>query len=494
MSKVITIEGKKLKVSNLDKVLYPETGFTKAQVIDYYSKIAPFILPHVKDRPLTLKRYPDGVESEFFYEKQCPSHKPKWVETTDKSQVEKNYCLLNDLPSLLWVANLASIEIHTMLATTQNLNRPTMVVFDLDPGPPADLLDCFEVAMIMRKMFRGINLKSFPKVSGGNGLHLYLPLNTEIDYDHTRNFAKKVAQTMEKFYPDRVISKMTKKLRTGKIFIDWSQNSHHKTTVAVYSLRARSRPTVSMPVSWQQIEDTLNKKQPQDLIFSPDQTIEILQKRGDLFEKMLTLKQQLPYSHTDSKPTQTSQDSLKTYEQKRNFTKTAEPAPGHTESLGNLFVIQKHSATRLHYDLRLESQGVLKSWAIPKGPSSNPSDKRLAVQTEDHPIDYKDFEGEIPQGSYGAGSVIIWDQGTYKNTTKTAKKDIPLPQAIVNGKIELVFNGLKIKGKYALVKLKNSQNQWLLIKKKDKYTGSLPEDLEQVGKSVVTGQTIKRKK
>jgi bifunctional non-homologous end joining protein LigD len=502
MSPVVTIYGKKLKLTNLEKVLYPACGFTKAHVIDYYRKVAKYILPHLKDRPITLKRFPQGVEKDYFYEKQCPSHRPDWVQTGGKPEMEKDYCLVNDLPSLIWIANLASLEIHTLLARADNLNCPTMVVFDLDPGAPAALQECLEIALIMRQMFSDLSLRCFPKTSGGKGLHLYLPLNTPVTYDRTKAFAKTVAQTMEKFYPDRVISKMAKNIRNGKVFIDWSQNTRHKTTVCVYSLRAQQTPTVSMPVSWEQVEQAAKRKQAPQLIVNPQQALNMLKDSGDLFAEMETLHQQLPDVMPAAKKSKaasavTATDSnLSTYQQKRNFAITPEPAAGTGNSPGSLFVIQKHAARRLHYDLRLEAEGVLKSWAVPKGPSSDPTEKRLAVQVEDHPFDYKDFEGRIPSGQYGAGRVIVWDQGTYENVTQNAKKHpISMSQALEKGKLEVVFHGQKVKGKYALVRMKtdeNSHSNWLLIKKKDKHVNSLPYDLEQLSQSVITGNTLKQ--
>lgn len=499
-SKTVTIEGKKLTLTNLSKVLYPQTGFTKANVIDYYRRIAPYILPHLRNRPVTLKRYPHGVDSPFFYQKNCPLH-PDWLKTSPPDNFFKeNFCIVNDLPSLIWIENLASIEIHTLLATTKNLLQPEMIVFDLDPGEPATLIDCLKISLIMRDMLEGLGLKSFPKTSGGKGLHFYVPLNTVVNYDQTSSFAKMVAQIMEKHFPDIVISKMNKDLRKGKVFVDWSQNSRHKTTACVYTLRARPEPAVSMPVSWRQIETALKKNNPESLIYNAEQAIESIEKTGDIFNDILILRQSIPASviHLKSKPQEASeqeqQKSLKVYRQKRNFKKTAEPVGGKETKLDYIFVIQKHAATRLHYDLRLQSQGVLKSWAIPKGLSSDPKERRLAVRTEDHPFDYKDFEGIIPQGQYGAGEVIIWDKGYYINITRDSKgRAVSMKDAIKKGKIEVYFEGTKIKGGYAFIRLKPGKDEkenWLVIKLKDKFVGSLPDDLQQLGQSVVTGKSI----
>ncbi|HBG26873.1 MAG: hypothetical protein A2Y10_07595 [Planctomycetes bacterium GWF2_41_51] len=499
-SKTITIEGKKLTLTNLSKVLYPKTGFTKANVIDYYRRIAPYILPHLRNRPVTLKRYPHGVDSSFFYQKNCPLH-PDWLKTSKPNEsFKENFCLVDDLPSLIWIENLASIEIHTLLATTKNLEQPEMLVFDLDPGEPASLLDCLKVSLIMRDMLEGLGLKSFPKTSGGKGLHFYLPLNTVVTYEQTSNFAKTVAQIMEKHFPNLVVSKMNKELRKGRVFVDWSQNSRHKTTACIYTLRARPQPTVSMPVTWKEIEITLKKTNAESLIYTPEQAIEKLEREGDLFKDVLMLRQSLPTTGVQlkSKPEKvsekTQQQNLEVYRRKRNFKKTSEPVGRRKAKTDYIFVIQKHAATRLHYDLRLQSQGVLKSWAIPRGLSSNPADRRLAVRTEDHPFDYKDFEGIIPEVEYGAGEVIIWDKGYYINITRDSRgRSISMKDAIQHGKIEVYFEGSKIKGGYAFVRIKSAKDEkenWLVIKLKDKFVDSLPEDLQEIGQSVVTGKSI----
>ena len=294
----VQVDGKDLVLSNLDKVLYPESGFTKAQVIDYYLRIAPLLLPHLKDRPLTLKRYPEGVHEEFFYEKRCPSFRPKWVSVVNVSSNRKNdtinYCTVSDVASLVWVANLASIELHTLLSRYPRTERPTMLVFDLDPGEGASLLDSCRIAQRLRKLLEGHGLQSLPKASGGKGLHLYVPLNTPVTHEQTKGFARHVANSMASQWPDEVTSNMLKKLRVGKVFIDWSQNDEHKTTVCVYSLRARTAPTVSMPVTWAEVGTALRKKDPSTLVFQADAALARADRKGDLFEPVLTLRQKLP--------------------------------------------------------------------------------------------------------------------------------------------------------------------------------------------------------
>ena len=294
----LIVEGKKLAVSNLNKVLYPKAGFTKGQVIDYYIRIAPVLLPHLKDRPLTMKRYPNGVEGEFFYEKNCPAHRPKWVRTakvwSEGNNRNMDYCLANDLPTLVWAANLADLELHTSLARKSNVARPTMMVFDLDPGAPADIVQCCQVGLWLRDLLGKMKLKSFAKTSGSKGLQVYCPLNTPVTFDQTKDLSRALAEHLEHEHPKLVISKMAKALRTGKVFVDWSQNDEHKTTICVYSLRAKERPTVSTPVSWKEVEAALKKKNAKLLTFTSDQVLKRVEKSGDVFEAVDTLKQKLP--------------------------------------------------------------------------------------------------------------------------------------------------------------------------------------------------------
>jgi len=294
----IEIQGHTLRLSNLEKVLYPATGFTKKDVIDYYARIAPAMLPHLAGRALTRKRYPDGVDGEPFFEKNAPMHKPDWVKVapiwSGASHRTVNYILAEDMATLIWLANLAALELHPSLALAKDVECPTMMVFDLDPGPPANIVQCCQVAMWLREIFEHLKLQSFAKTSGSKGLQLYVPLNTPTTYDKTKLFARALAQLLEQEHPELVVSDMKKNLRTGKVFVDWSQNDEHKTTVAVYSLRAREHPTVSTPVSWDEVERTLKKKDANLLVFESSQTISRFEKKGDLLEPVLELKQKLP--------------------------------------------------------------------------------------------------------------------------------------------------------------------------------------------------------
>ncbi len=291
----LDIEGTKVDVSNLEKVFYPRTGFTKGEVIDYYVRISPVLLPHLKNRPLSLKRYPDGVEGFFFYEKNCPSHHPKWVKTTKVSKSEGgsiNYCMMNDLPSLVWAANLADLELHTFLHCAPAIQRPTSLAFDLDPGAPADIQQCCQVGLWIKKIFDALGLECFPKTSGSKGLQVYVPLNTPVTYQRTKAFAHAIAEHLEQEHPKEVLSRMQKSLRKGKVFVDWSQNDDKKTTVCVYSLRAKDHPTVSTPLTWAEVSTAVRKKK--RLSFETREVLKRVGKMGDLFAPVLELKQKLP--------------------------------------------------------------------------------------------------------------------------------------------------------------------------------------------------------
>jgi bifunctional non-homologous end joining protein LigD len=292
----VEVEGRTLRLSNLDKVMYPATGFTKGQVIDYYTRVSPALLPHLRDRPLTLKRYPDGVEGEFFYEKQCPSHRPDWVRTEPVRAREKiiDFCIADDLPTLVWAANLADLELHPSLSLAGDVMRPTTLAFDLDPGQPATIVECCDVALLLREVLGHLGLESFPKTSGSKGMQVYVPLNTPLSYDETKPFARALAQLLEKQNPKLVVSSMKKDLRPERVLVDWSQNDEHKTTVCVYSLRAKERPTVSTPLEWSEVEDCAEGRDAGLLAFESGDVLDRVEEHGDLFEPVLTLEQVLP--------------------------------------------------------------------------------------------------------------------------------------------------------------------------------------------------------
>jgi bifunctional non-homologous end joining protein LigD len=483
--KYLTIAGKRVPVSNLDKVLYRGEKFTKANVIDYYARISKFMLPHLKDRPVTLKRFPEGVFGESFYEKDAPAFTPPWVKTTpvprrETSGPDIRYITINDLPTLVWVANLANLEIHPFLHRAQRLDRPNAIVFDCDPGEGANILDCARVAVMLRDVLGENYLDCYVKVSGSKGLQVYVPLNSPITYDETQPLAKAFAELLAQREPKLIVSEMPKRLRTRKVFIDWGQNAEYKTTVGVYSLRAkreRPRPFVSLPITWDEVDAALKSKDADALFFTPTEALDRVKELGDLFKPVLKQVQRLPAEvrrvfKAQRPKRRATADTLKAYEAKRDFKKTAEPRPNALQRSRQggrrRFVIQKHAASHLHYDFRLEMHDVLKSWSVPKGPPFEKDERRLAMPTEDHPIDYLDFEGIIPRGQYGGGTVMVWDIGTYDLIEGNYYK----------GFLRFYLNGTKLKGEWTLNRFasakqhSDNRDKWHLIKS-GKNTGSV---------------------
>lgn len=284
--------------SNLDKVLYPFTGFTKGDVIRYYVAIAPFMLPHLKGRPLTLRRYPNGVEDKSFFEKRCPSHAPSWVKRVSWKPSRKDEpilaCDAADTRTLAWLGNMAAIELHPSLAYAKDADRPTVMVFDLDPGAPAAVTECAKVALWLREKLEGMELESVPKTSGSKGLQIYVPLNSAVDFDTTKTLSHALALMLESEHPELVVSRMSTQLRKGKVFIDWSQNDRAKTTVAVYSLRARERPTVSTPLFWEEVASVASGTDPGSLVIEAPVAVARAREHGDLFEPVETMRQRIP--------------------------------------------------------------------------------------------------------------------------------------------------------------------------------------------------------
>jgi bifunctional non-homologous end joining protein LigD len=448
--------GQLVSVARPEKVLYP-AGFTKADLVKYYLGISRFILPHLKNRPVTLKRYPNGVHGEALWEKDAPAFAPNWIRTIPvprrMESGDINYIVVNDTRTLAWCASVATIEFHPFLHNTSALDQPTSVVFDLDPGEGADILLCAEVAFRLKEVFDKLKLKSFAKVSGSKGIQLHVPLNTECSYEVTRRFARAIAELMERTHPQTAVADMSKSLRRGKVFIDWSQNMSTKTTVGVYSLRAKpGRPFVSMPVTWEELRMAVKKADSERLYFESEAAVKRFGKVGDLYQPVLKLKQHLPEQFIAQIPPGPlprskrlrAPKSLETYEAKRDFSRSREPAPTtprrSMQGGKRRFVVQKHAASHLHYDLRLEMKDTLKSWSVPKGLPLEPGESRTAIGVEDHPINYLQFEGTIPQGQYGGGTVMVWDIGTYEL----------LEGNYYSGRLHLHFNGKKLKGEWLL--------------------------------------------
>lgn len=479
-------------ITHPERIYFP-SGFRKVDMIRYYGAVAEVMLPHLRDRPVTLIRYPEGVTWEKFYEKNAPAHAPRWIRTCPVARRHHegsiNYIVVNDVETLAWCANLGAIEFHPFLHRARALDRPTQLAFDLDPGDGADLLTCIEVARILRRMFENLGLNCYPKVTGSKGLQLYVPLNSRTSYDITTPFAKAVAELLARQFPELVASDMSKTLRRGRVLIDWSQNSAAKTTVCAYSLRGKhDEPFVSTPVTWAELDRAAKNKDKASLFFGPDQVLQRVARRGDLFAPVLSEKQTLPaaaVSGAETKATRSPKGSLGRYAEKRDFARTSEPKPRRASArpTGTVrrFVIQKHAASHLHYDFRLEMGGTLKSWAVPKGLPYETGIRRSAFEVEDHPLDYMTFEGTIPKGQYGGGTVMVWDLGTY-DVIKGSHEA---------GDLKLRLKGKKLKGEWHIFRIRSERDKpvWLVIKSGESMK---PLTARQEDSSVLSRRSMKR--
>ncbi|MBD7997202.1 ATP-dependent DNA ligase [Oerskovia gallyi] len=442
-AQTVSVGGHRLKLTNLDKVLYPATGTTKGEVLAYLAAVADVLLPHASNRPATRKRWPNGVEGPVFFQKNLDAGTPTWVRrrTIQHKDHANEYPLVNDLATLTWLGQVAALEIHVpqwQFGRTGVQKNPDRLVLDLDPGEGAGLPECAEVARLARDVLRGMGLDPLPVTSGSKGIHLYAALDGHQTTDEVSAVAHELARYLEAEHPDLVVSDMKKALRGGKVLVDWSQNNGNKTTIAPYSLRGRAHPTVAAPRTWDELDD------PDLAHLDKDQVVERVQSMGDPLaaltaghlasleptpERMATFARRgaAPSGggSTDDGGRDTApgdaprRDRLETYRAKRDASRTPEPVPGSGEPpdespAGNSFVIQEHHARRLHWDFRLEHDGVLVSWALPRGEPTDTKQNHLAVQTEDHPLAYGSFEGTIPAGEYGGGEVTIWDAGTYE--------------------------------------------------------------------------------
>jgi DNA ligase D-like protein (predicted ligase)/DNA ligase D-like protein (predicted polymerase)/DNA ligase D-like protein (predicted 3'-phosphoesterase) len=456
-------------LTNPDKVLYPATGTTKAEVFDYYVSIADVMLPHIAGRPVTRKRWPNGVEQPDFFEKQLASSAPDWLHRgsiTHKSGTT-TYPVIDTREGLAWIAQQAALEVHVpqwrFVGNDTDPGPATRIVFDLDPGEGVTMPQLSEVASAVREMMGDIGLDTYPLTSGSKGVHLYVPLTDPISSHGASVLARKVAQQLEKAMPKLVTATMTRSLREGKVFLDWSQNSSAKTTIAPYSMRGRDQPMVAAPRTWAEFEDPDLRQ----LRF--DEVLERVERDGDLFA---AFDENAPVA-----------DKLTTYRRMRDPGKTPEPVPAEAPAMGNKaegrrrggsgerFVIQEHHARRLHYDFRLERDGVLVSWAVPKNLPETTSVNHLAVHTEDHPLEYATFEGAIPKGEYGGGNVIVWDSGTYE-TEKFRDHGPDGPEK--GGEVIVTLHGAKIEGRYALIQ--TGGKNWLAHRMKEQARFS-PKDM-----------------
>jgi bifunctional non-homologous end joining protein LigD len=442
--------GPLVRLTNADKVLYPATGTTKADVFRYCTTIAEVMLPHIAGRPATRKRWPNGVGEASFFEKQLASSAPDWLHrgTVAHRSGTITYPIIDSTLALAWIAQQAALEVHVpqwrFVGGVGGLKPgpATRLVFDLDPGEDVTMPQLAEVARAVRDLLGDIGLTTYPLTSGSKGLHLYAPLDKPIGSQGAVTLAKRVAQQLEQAMPKLVTSTMTKSVRAGKVFLDWSQNSGSKTTIAPYSLRGRDQPTVAAPRTWAELDD------PGLRHLRYDEVLERVARDGDL---LAALDQSVAV-----------EDRLTDYRSMRDSSKTPEPVPSAKPpaAQGNRFVIQEHHARRLHYDFRLEHDGVLVSWAVPKNLPDTPSVNHLAVRTEDHPLEYATFEGTIPKGEYGAGKVVIWDSGSYE------------AEKFRDDEVIVTLSGKRITGRYALIQ--TNGDQWLAHRMKDQQS---PADL-----------------
>lgn len=507
----VEVDGRTIRFTHPDKVLYESTGTTKADVLEYYLAVAPLLMTYAGRRPVTRKRWPDGTDDKSFFEKNLPSHAPDWVPRVaiEHSSRTVRYPVLDSPAALAWFAQQAALELHVPQWTLENdePGRTRRIVIDLDPGEDVDLDTTAKVALRVRDLLSEAGLDSFPVTSGSKGIHLYARLEKAVTAASASKVAKQIAQSLAKQTPDLVTATMKRSIREGKVFVDWSQNSGAKTTVAPYSLRGRAEPWVAAPRSWEELGDgglahlhwdevlkrldsdgdlldglegTAQKKATKKKSTSSTGSASRAKKSGSSKKSSSSSSddedpEPAATASTDDNTTQStdvegcdaepaSEDavvtSLAEYRRKRDRRKTPEPFEGEVETDrddvdGPIFVIQEHHARRLHFDLRLEHHGVLASWAVPKNLPTEPKDRRLAVNTEDHPLGYETFEGTIPKGEYGAGHMTIWDRGWYE--CEKWRED----------EIIVWLHGDKVSGRYVLVRTSAEKNQWIVQYMKD---------------------------
>ncbi len=417
---VVTVGGHRITLTSLDKVLYPETGTTKADVLGYYAAVADVLIAHAANRPVTRKRWVHGVGTaaepgHSFFQKNLDSSTPSWVarRSIEHSDHENDYPLVNDLATLTWLGQIAALELHVpqwQFGRDGHPRNPDRLVLDLDPGEGVGLAECAEVARLARAILRDMGLESFPVTSGSKGIHLYAALDLSHRSDQVSAVAHELARALEADHPGLVISEMKRSRRAGRVFVDWSQNNAAKTTIAPYSLRGTLLPTVAMPRTWSELTD------PGLAQVDYRQAMHRVELNGDALAGLLAAHSGFPAEVGGAADRgRSGPDRLADYRSKRDAARTPEPVPTGVsgDGDGHSFVIHEHHARNLHYDLRLEHEGVLVSWALPRGVPTEPTTNRLAVRTEDHPLEYGTFEGNIPAGEYGAGTVRIWDSGRY---------------------------------------------------------------------------------
>jgi DNA ligase D-like protein (predicted ligase)/DNA ligase D-like protein (predicted polymerase)/DNA ligase D-like protein (predicted 3'-phosphoesterase) len=459
---------REVELSNLDKVLFPKDHIVKAQIIEYYLKIAPTLLIHVKGRALTLIRFPDGIHGESFYQKSRPDWAPSWSEFVTLGKEAKDYIIATEPALLVWLANLASLELHQLHSRKPNFACPDYMVFDLDPPEGYSFKKLIPIAFALKEHIETFGYTPFVKTTGGKGLHICCPIEASWDFHTVFEAAEDIAKPFVEERPNDVTLHIKKDARKGRVLVDIYRIRSGQSIVSPYSLRGRDGAPVSMPLTWDELKSTESP-----LEYNINNAVEKVLRDGDAWQGFEAYAVAL---HTQRKkgskakrvppkpnPKYKSPEQLEAYAKKRDFTKTPEPAAAVPDEAGNKFVVHRHHASRLHYDLRLEKDGVLKSWAVPKGLPPYPGVKRLAVQTEDHPMEYLTFDGKIPKGQYGAGEMWIYALGKYQVTKD--KKD----------GFYFRLNSKEITGEYRIHKMK--EKEWLLERVDDPQLNFLHHDI-----------------
>jgi bifunctional non-homologous end joining protein LigD len=530
--------GHVVQLTNLQKVFWPELGLTKRHLLQYYVDVAPAILPHLTDRAMVMKRYPGGIHGKWFFMKRTPSPSPEWLETCEIMHKSENliaFPMIQDLASLLWVVNLGCIDLNPWYARCDDTNRPDYLHFDLDPVEGAGFDRVLETAIVVRDALRQLGMTPLVKTSGSKGMHLYVPIVRGPTQKDVWTFAKALAKSLDELHPKLITAEYRIAERPhGRVLVDYNQNAWGRTLASIYSPRPTVAATVSTPVTWDEVERGFDIGD-----FRMDNVPERVKKLGDLWKPLLrssgrfrlerfmnrivtagTATRRAPVkvarggeemapktkavkkpktakrigSGKAARPPAGAGPPLAEYRRKRDFTRTAEPEGGTARPKQKLeFVIQKHAASHLHYDLRLELDGVMKSWAVPKGPSLDPAVRRLAMEVEDHPIEYNKFEGTIPQGEYGGGTVMLWDRGTYGYGGTHPDPLDGLRRGYAKGDLKFVLNGKRLKGSWVLVRMRRDQPgkpQWLLIKHRDEYAVPGSDVAAEYQTSVATGRSM----
>lgn len=465
-SQWVQIGKRQVELSNLDKILFPEDGVLKAEIIEYYLKLAPTLLNHVKGRALTLIRFPDGIHGEMFYSKNRPEWAPEWIEFETLGKEKKNYIIATETASFVWLANLASLELHQLHSRKPNFDCPDYMVFDLDPPPGYNFADVVEIAFQLKEFIESFGYVPFAKTTGGKGVHICCPIEPKFSFHDVFEAAQAIAQPFIDQHQDTTTLHIKKEARKGRVLVDIYRIRSGQSIVSPYSLRGRIGAPVSMPLKWEELRD-LKDPLEHNIRTAADKVL----RDGDAWEgidasaveihtkRTQSTKKKLPVNPKHKQPEQ-----LETYAKKRDFEKTPEPAGRVIDASGNNFVVHRHHASHLHYDLRLEKDGVLKSWAVPRGLPPHPGVKRLAVQTEDHPMEYLTFDGAIPKGQYGAGEMWIYALGKYQ-ITKDKKEGFYFR-----------LSSKEVTGEYRIHKMKNKE--WLLERVDEPQVNYLKQEIE----------------